>query len=311
MHGKLQSLIAKGVNLAGDKGERQVKVLIDTGASRSMVRASLAALLGTPGKLAQPITLTIGDNSEIVIDQAVTLSLDMGGRQLTDSFLIFENLIEEAILGVGTMKKYGLKIDLGSQAIYAEIKEETSMQDFIKRLLAAIGITSVKDDVTEDDAIKMVKDKVGGAERKDEPAMSAPLLALIDLAPGASESQVRGALLALKTPGNVVPLSEYDALQKKCTALEIDAAVMAALSEGKLTPAEKDGWHKDLHDGKEKLDTFLAFTKRRGKVVPLGDKLPAKTDDNKAAAVDDAQAAVNRQLGVSPEIFAKYGEAAS
>lgn len=300
MKGDLQNLRAKDINLAGDKGEQSVIVLVDTGASFSMVRADLATKLGTPTKLPRPVNLTIGDSSKISITDAVLLTLQLGGQTLMDYFLVFDKLIEEAVLGVNTMKKYGLKIDLEHQAIYAEITEESPMKDFFKKLFAAVGVSS-SDEVSEDKAIELVKAKFAAA-----PAIPKTLLALLDLKDEATEAEVRGAIMALKFPGNVVSLADHDVLKLRCEALEIDSAVLAAVTEGNITPAEKETWLKDLKEGKEKLDTFAAFIKRRGKVVPLQTKLPAKTEDKTSVRIDDAQAEVNRQLGISTETFAKY-----
>lgn len=281
MNGKLQSLTANGVSLTGDKGQQSVKLLVDTGASFSMVRADVASKLGSLAKLPKAISLTIGDGSKISITDAVLLSMEIGAVKVMDYFLVFETLIEEAILGVSTMRRYGLKIDLEHQAIYSQITEENYPMEFIKKVLTMLGIEA-GEDMTEEQALELIKAKVEAkkedASREEAPA-SAAILKLLDLKTDASEADIKGTILAMKFPGNVVPRKEYDELKSKLAVIEIESAVNGALAEGKLAPHESDGWLTDLKDGTQDIATFNVMISRRGKVGPMTEKLPQKKED--------------------------------
>lgn len=287
----------------GDKGSADVSVLFDTGAAQSFIRRSVAEKIATIVKLPKPTNFRLADGSSMMITETAVVAIDAGGQSLTDTFLIMEDSVNDVILGESTMRRFALKIDMERGQVYAEIKQEEKVM--WKKFLAAIGI-SVADEVTEEKATELVKAKLATVKA---PIASPKILAVLDLKETATEDEVRGAILALKSPGNVVAAADHEKLQGELHEHKIIAAVASARAIGKLTPAEEPVWLKDLKDGKESLATFATFIERRGKVVPIDVKLAAKKDEPAAAAqIDDVQAQVNKMMGVTPERFAKYNQ---
>ena len=84
-----------------------------------------------------------------------------------------------------------------------------------------------------------------------------------------------------------------------------DDAVDEAIAAGKLRPDEKD-WGRDI--AQADLAVFSSFVKHRKTATP-GDMAGAGRR-RKTVVSDALQAAMNRQCGVTPEVFAKYNGAA-
>jgi len=293
------------LRIVGDKGEVEATVLFDTGAAQSFILRSVAEKIATIVKLAEPMVFRLANGkTTVTVTDVAIVTVGPAGKSITDTFLIIENAVQDIILGESTMRRFGLKIDMARGAVYAEITQQKE-HDMWKKFLAAIGIT-VADEVTEEKAAELVKAKIDAAK----PAVASPkILAVLELKEDATEDQVRGAILALKSPGNVVSAEKFAEIEKELGIARIERAVAAARAEGKITPAEEPTWLKDLKEGAETLATFETFIVRRGKVVPIDVKLPEKKTTDAAAAIDETQAAINKQLGVSEETFKKYNAA--
>lgn len=303
---KLAAMTAQ-LTAIGDKGSAEVSVLFDTGSGQSFIRRNVAERIATIVKLPKPISFRLADGATaLTVSEVAILTIDAGGQSITDNFLILDDSINDIILGESTMRRFALKIDMERGQVYAEISEEKKEKVMWKKFLAAIGI-SVADEVTEEKAVELVRGKITAVT----PIASPKILAVLDLKETATEDEVRGAILALKSPGNVVAAEEHEKLQGQLQEHKIIAAVANARAIGKLTPTEEPVWLKDLKDGKESLATFATFIERRGKVVPIDVKLAPKKDEPAASIIDDTQRAINKQMGVSEETFKKYNAPAA
>lgn len=295
----------------GDKGEAELDVLFDTGAGLSFIRRAAAERLGAIVPLDEPYTITIGDGSKIKVGEACEVALDIGGKKIADRYLVLDDTVEDLIVGEQTMRKAGLKIDMAEHAIYAALRVSGSPKSKIpnpklgdkmnpfKRLLMALGLTAAED-VSEDDAIEMVKKKI---EEPEAPKVAPEILTALGLAADATVEQAAGKILVLSKPADTVPAAELAALQAKVKEQEIAGAVDKALAEGKLTPAEKE-WALGM--AKQNLAVFDSFVAQRPKVLPVGDKLPEQKETPASAKLDDATLAVMKQLGLSKETYEKY-----
>ena len=238
------------VRASGDKGQADLSVLFDTGATHSFIRRDAAEKIATIVKLAEPIEFRNANAGAFKVTQVAVVSLAAGSRIITDTFLILEAAIQDMIFGESTMRRFGVKIDMERGEVYAEITENRKEPDMWKKFLAAIGIT-VADEVTEEKAAELVKAKIKDAAKA--PIASPKILAALDLKEDATEDQARGVILALKSPGNVVTAAEHEKLQAELHEHKIIAAVAQARADGKISPAEEPVWLKDLKDGKETL----------------------------------------------------------
>jgi len=303
--------MTSNLRAVGDKGEADVTVLFDTGATKSFIRRSVAEKISTITKLPEPIVFYLANGtSKITVKDIAIVTIGQGAKSIIDTFLVMDEQLEDVILGEGTMRRFALKIDMERGQVYAEIKQEGNMKEFWKKICAALSIAG-KEDATEDQAIALLKENVGA--RRDAPVLIATpkILAVLDLKADATEDQVRGAILALKSPGDTVPAAKVAELEADLHQHKIIAAVASARAIGKLTLAEEPTWLKDLKEGDETLAAFAVFIERRGKVVPIDVRLPDKKIDIAAAAIDDTQRAINRQMGVTDEVFKKHNVAAS
>lgn len=165
-----------------------------------------------------------------------------------------------------------------------------------------------------------------------EPPMK-ELLKALGLSETATEAEALAALAALKTnhqgelvalkgaapdPAKFVEVATLSAVQgelatartelaglkaEKHTA-EVDKVVTAALTAGKLTPAT-EAWARSL--GKSDLAALTAYVEAAPVVVKPGETQSGgkKPEGSGGTNLSDAQLAVCRQMGVSPEDYAK------
>lgn len=307
--------------VAGDKGSGPARVLFDTGASVSIVARAFAEKVATVVRAVRPVTFTLADGSQVPAADVATLSVEIGGKLLTDSFVVMDNLSEDVIVGLATLRKFQIRIDTGRDAILAALKtnennfKETQME-LIKKLFAKLGL-EWKDGTSEEDAIAQIAalnvkpanvDDPPKDEPKDEPkeAAAAPdyVLTALGLDKKASEADVKGKLLALKHPGDTVKASDYAELKAKLHEKEVSETLAVAQAEGKLAAAEM-AWAKQ--QAESDLAAFKVFLKDRPATVPMA-PLPAKKDegDPRLAALSAEQIAINKQLGIDEETFRKF-----
>ena len=106
-------LVRKRLKLMGSKGEVEVEALFDTGASYSCIRPELAERLAHVEPLRRPKELgTADENHSVRVTAAVRLDFELDGVVLSDEFMVVPNLRREVIIGVSTMQKWRMKIDL-------------------------------------------------------------------------------------------------------------------------------------------------------------------------------------------------------
>jgi len=300
------------VRASGDKGQGDVEVLFDTGATLSFVTRSVAAKLATITKMPKAFTIKIGDGSTLSVTDMAVLVFKAAGRTIMDTFVILEESLHDIILGEATMRKFGLKIDLERSIIYSAMRtEEKPMKEFLAKLFAALGIESA-DDIEESKAIELIVAAKAKEEPPDRPKIAVPLslLKVLDLKEDASESEARGAIMALKFPSDRVPVERYRGLEEKLHEHDVLALIDKACGagdgdmEGKLYPHERD-WA--LTEARKDFETMSAFIRHRPRVLSIMSKLPSGKKD--PAHIDAAQEAINRQMGVSKETFVKYNAA--
>lgn len=106
-------LIIKRLKVVGDKGERRLQVLFDTGASASFVRQDVVARLATTVKLPSPETYTLADGAgKLRVHETTVLYVYINGIRISDNFIVAPRLSDEVILGANTLQKWRIKLDL-------------------------------------------------------------------------------------------------------------------------------------------------------------------------------------------------------
>jgi len=111
-------LIVKKLRVAGDKGERRLEVLFDTGASASFIKRAIAATIATTLKLPSPETYTLGDGiGKLRVAETAVLYVYINGLRISDNFIVAPRLSDEVIIGANTLQKWRVKLDLENERI--------------------------------------------------------------------------------------------------------------------------------------------------------------------------------------------------
>lgn len=103
-------LIYKQILVKGNKGERTLHVLMDTGASHTIIRGDIAHELATPAPLARTIAAQFASGSGEVKDM-VSLSLLIDGQEVVTPALVLENLSEELLIGAEFFQRFKVVLD--------------------------------------------------------------------------------------------------------------------------------------------------------------------------------------------------------
>ena len=171
----------------------------------------------------------------------------------------------------------------------------------INKLLKELGIEA--DEAIDDDAaIDLVKQKLAIQERAGSmPAGKVPIPLVVNIA---VEDFIKKLFVALE-----IDLADVDRngiidedeairlIKEKCAANAVDQA----LTDKKIKPGEKE-WA--LKFAAENLPAFEQFVKCRAEQLEF---IPYRRPEERLrSAIDDLQADMNRQLGLSPAGFAKY-----
>ncbi|MFQ5827872.1 MAG: retropepsin-like aspartic protease [Candidatus Methylomirabilia bacterium] len=111
-------LIIKKLRVAGDKGERRLRVLFDTGASASFVRRDVVNRIATMLKLPAPEIYTLADGKgRLRVNETAVLYVYIDGIRISDNFIVAPRLSDEAIIGANTLQKWRVKIDLENEKV--------------------------------------------------------------------------------------------------------------------------------------------------------------------------------------------------
>lgn len=95
---KNMGLVIKRLRVAGDKGERRLQVLFDTGDSVSFVRRDVVEKMATVVKLPSPETYTLGDGvGKLRVNETVVLHVFINGVRTSDNFIVATRLSERLL----------------------------------------------------------------------------------------------------------------------------------------------------------------------------------------------------------------------
>lgn len=305
------------VTISGNKSRQQRDVLVDTGASRSFIRRELATALGVLTPLDPPLRFTLANGETAEFADSVELILSTPeDLVVSDAFIVMEAPVADVILGEKTIQEHKLTIDYKRGAIYALLthdekkpesfplpRKESFMTEVLKTLMTKLQLP-MSDEMTDEQAIAAIVAKASPNAQMS--SASSAVLALLGLPKEAKEPEVRGAILALQHPGNVVPAEQYHAVVTELAGLKREQFFLAALNDdGKITPAEAPAMRELMA---KDFDTFAAFIAKRGRQVPLGVTRPPAFALARTADEPNATAAEQLILAVLQEAKAKGQE---
>jgi len=181
----------------------------------------------------------------------------------------------------------------------ATLEEENDM-DFLKQIIAKLGLAEDTSEEKVLEAVVALKDK----KPETKEVIAKDVLAALDLKEESDTSVVVASIHALKqTEKGMVSKADFDSLQKKLASRDADEIVAKAIAEGKITPDQKDWASKYAEND---LEGFKLFVAKAPVVIPL-EKLHGKQTEVDQANVDEATKTVAKMMDVSVEDIKKYG----
>ena len=113
-------LIYKTIKVSGNKGSKEVKVLFDSGASESFIRADIAKQLSSPTRLPNPKQFEMGKGT-LKVTRAMIGDVQLNGATLFATLLIVPNLTEELILGADFFQRWKIGLNPENEAIILDL----------------------------------------------------------------------------------------------------------------------------------------------------------------------------------------------
>lgn len=189
--------------------------------------------------------------------------------------------------------------------------QEPTLNPLLKAVLEALGLP----DTTTESAACSALAELGPLSKLKEKAAAA--CTALGLQADASADSVTAACTSLRAasvdPAKYVPVAVVDELRTNMAALtarqaqiDIDAAIVPALADGRLLPGAQEAWARDL--GKNNLAALTAYLATAQPIAALtstqtGGKQPAGVAAG-AGQLSQEQLAVCNAMGLSPEKFA-------
>ena len=130
------------------------------------------------------------------------------------------------------------------------------------------------------------------------------VLAALELKDGDDVSTVVASIHALnQNSKNTVSKAEFDALSKKLLDRDVEEVIAKALTEGKITPDQKEWAVGYAEKDMKGFETFIA---KATAVVPVG-KLPGKKTEVDPVEADAVTMEIAKSMGLSAEDIKTYG----
>jgi phage I-like protein len=207
-------------------------------------------------------------------------------------FIPEEMEVKEEMIIKALKQLLGLKDDATDQEVLDAVTQLNSASKLVanKEILQVLGLD-------EKATLEQVKEKITPVNL----VANKEILEALGLDEKATVAEVKGKIIALKNPANYVSSEEFKALKEKLDKKEVDEVVQLALSQGKITPAQKD-WAESM--AKKDMEGFKQFLNTAPVVVPLSQIKVNK--DTKVTIDDETTLMINKQLGIDPELYKKY-----
>jgi hypothetical protein len=319
----LNALRAENIVATGNKGKKEVGVLVDTGASQSFVTRAIAEMLGSIHKLPNVLKFLLGDRSEFSVTDGITLSLEMAGKRIMDTFLVVEQGVADVVLGESTMRKFGLKIDLEHGYIFAPAQEDLKLinnqnqkEIQMKQLLAIMcAAFAVQETATEAELISKFNE-MHTASKNLQPlaAFKSDVFTALGLKPESTIEEAKGKIVAVSSNGNTLQAltQELSQLKKEQLDGKFNAVIEKAMASGRITPAQKadvEFMTSQRSWADRSFATFETyFTTSAPVIVPIGE-IKLSDESNKRTGLTQEDLTVASMLGNTKELLEKHNKA--
>ena len=164
----------------------------------------------------------------------------------------------------------------------------------MEKVLEALGLDKVAGEQEALDAIASLRSRLSS------------VLDALGIGQEATDAEASGTAAAMKQAHEQLPAiaAKVAELEGTLGNKEASGLIEQAMSEGKLTPAQKS-WATD-YAGRD-LEGFRVFVAKAPVIVPLA-AAPAGGALRSGIAPDETQRKVNAHLGISAEAFSHYGK---
>lgn len=177
-------------------------------------------------------------------------------------------------------------------------EDDESMDELRKKLIELLGLKEDAGDDAITQAVEALK-----ASATAEVVAHKDILSLLDLGEGATVDQVKARILILKNPSGYVPIQEFNELKRRLDERDAEDLVQMALKQGKIAPASAE-WLR-AYALKDPAGA-RAFVESAPQIVPVGTTLAGGKQPPAPGEIDELQASINKQLGISDEVFKKW-----
>lgn len=223
----------------------------------------------------------------------------VGLRRLSDNRLVRLH----SIALTNTPKTYQMEPlvnkQLPGQEDQGGITKEVNIMP-LEKLIALLGLAA---GATEEDVVAAIEKLMKESSSGSEVVAAKEVLDALGLQGTANKSEIVGTILALKQPGNLVSMQEFQALKKSVADRDRNDLVTLAFSQGKIAPAQKE-WAEG-YAGRDP-EGFKVFIAKAPVVVPIGGDGGENRQAGGNKGMDDTQLMINKQLGISDEKFKKF-----
>ena len=103
-------LIYKKLRVKGNKAAQTLRVLMDTGASHTVMRAAIAHKLATPAPLPRTIRAHFAYGRGR-INEMVSLLIRINGQEVVTPAFVLKGLTEELVIGAEFFQRYKVVLD--------------------------------------------------------------------------------------------------------------------------------------------------------------------------------------------------------
>lgn len=163
-----------------------------------------------------------------------------------------------------------------------------------------IELLKLKADASEDD----ISAAIASLQKPVEVIACKEVIEALGLPEKATKSETVATVLALKQQGTAVPIEEFKAMKKQLAEGKRDTLVAKAITEGKITPAQKDWAEAYALRDPEGFEIFVA----KAPVVVSKEEIAGGKGPAKEGQIDELQVSINKQLGVDEAIFKKFNK---
>lgn len=206
----------------------------------------------------------------------------------------------------------------GLAAKHTHLNQGDEEMKFSERLAKVLKLGA---DATEDQILQALKDLAESGETKDlelqalkdstkgGSGLSLTVLKALGLEEGATDSDVLKGITALKASDAAAgDLGEQVvALKNEIAGMKGDSLVRKALKSGRLSPEEAKNWGNDMAASNPAQFDQVVMKRPAGSSVPLKDLDVKKDEPSDSVVTDDVQMSINKQMGIDPETFKKFG----